>query len=105
MKPVVSSIVALAIAITPAFALAAEKSTHKPVAAKVVKHAKKTAKADQKAEPKADKPAVAQVKHVKKDGDKKSALQKVNHEIGHKGEPKVDHGVTVIPASMTKPAA
>ena len=96
MKPVVSSIVALAIAITPAFAMAAEKSTNKPVAAKVVKHAHKTAK-------KAEKPAaVAQVKHVvKKDGDKKSAIQKVNHEVGHKGEPKVEHGVTVIPASLT----
>lgn len=107
MKPVVSSIVALAIAITPAFALAAEKSTHKPVAAKVVKHAKKTAKADKVEKDKADKPApIAQVKHVHKDGDKKAALQKVGHEIGHKGEPKVDHGVTVIPASMTtKPMA
>jgi hypothetical protein len=107
MKPVVSSIVAIAIALTPAFALAAEKSTHKPVAAKVVKHHKKTAKL----EAKADKPAaIAKVHHViKKDGDKKSALHNVSnvtHEVGHKGEPKVEHGVTVIPASMTmKPKA
>lgn len=106
MKPVVSSIVALAIAMAPALALAAETSTHKPVAAKIVKHHKKAEKAGAKAEKPALFAHVKHVEHVKKDGDKKSAIQKVNHEIGHKGEPKVDHGVMVIPASMTtKPKA
>ncbi|MBF5067460.1 hypothetical protein G6O45_30120, partial [Salmonella enterica subsp. enterica serovar Istanbul] len=43
MRPVVSSIVALAIAIAPFAAMASpEKSAHKPVAAKVMKHHKKT---------------------------------------------------------------
>lgn len=93
MKPVVSSIVALAIAITPALAMAAEKSTHKPASAKVVKHQKKDAK-------------ITPVKYApKEDRCKKSAIQKINHKIGHEGEPKVDHGVTVIPASMTTKTA
>lgn len=99
MKPVVSSLVALAIAITPAFALAAEKSPPKPATSKVVKHHKKVERAAK------NKPsAIAQVKHVQKDvkkDDKKGGLEKVHHTEPHKGEPKIDHGVTVIPASMT----
>ncbi len=104
MKPVVSSIVALAIAIAPFAAMASpESSAHKPVAAKVVKHphhhkkVEKTEKGD----------AVVRVTH-----SGKAILKPVLHHAhnvdvggaGHK-EPKVEHGVTVIPASLTaKPA-
>jgi hypothetical protein len=106
MKPVVSSIVALAIAIAPAYAMAAEKHG-KPVAAKVVKH-KKTSKAEKadKIE-KSDKDksdAVVTVRHGKKDKPEIHRASARHVDGGHKGEPKVDHGVTVIPASMmTKP--
>jgi Bacterial protein of unknown function (DUF882) len=112
MKPVVSSLVALAIALSPAFALAAEKS-HKPVASKVVKHAHVQKKSEKAGKERPS--AIAQVKHVKKDEAKPApAIMKVAHvsketkksshdEPGHKGEPKAEHGVTVIPASlMTK---
>ncbi len=88
MKPVVSSLVALAIAIAAPVAMA---TPDKPAPAKHAVHKahKKIEKAD-----KADK--IVAVKHVmKKDkADKK-------HVEGHKGEPKVDQGVTVIPASLT----
>jgi hypothetical protein len=56
IKPVVSSLVALAIAIAPLAAVAGEKATHgKPVAHKIVKHKKAS---------KEDKPIVVTVKHV-----------------------------------------
>lgn len=122
MKPVVSSLVALALAIAPLAAWAsptesAAKDT-KPVAAKVVKHAskkhhktadaKQIAKADKsdKAEKvDSEKPAVQQVKHNA--GKKHGKLQQVHHAHGvdvsgpgHK-EPK-DHGA-LVPASMKTP--
>jgi hypothetical protein len=83
MKPVVSSLVALAIAIAAPVAMATPENS---TPAKHVVH-----KATKK---KADKTAIVHVKHVTKKADAKKAE-------GHKGEPKVDHGVTVIPASLT----
>src|SRR5689334_1254109 len=89
MKPVVSSIVALAIAMAPLTAMAAEKSTHgKPVVTKVASHKKaeksdkdskiekteKVAKADksEKGEKsdkceKSENAAIARVHHTSKD--------------------------------------
>jgi hypothetical protein len=104
MKPVVSSIVALVIAIAPFTAMASpDKPAHKPAAAKVVKHphAKKVAKTHKAdASDKADAAPIAHVRHVAKDADKdakKAALKPVLHHAtgvdmggaGHK-EPKVD---------------
>jgi len=120
MRPVVSSIVALAIAIAPFAAMASpEKSAgHKPVAAKVVKHQaqhhKKTAKVDKVEKTdkvvKGDKPekadkgsSIVHVKHEKKDGALKPVLHHAHGvEVGGAGhkEPKVEHGVSVVPASM-----
>lgn len=95
MKPVVSSIVALALALTPAYAMAAEKHG-KPVAAKVAKH-KKTA---QKIE-KGDKPDVVKVHQTKKD---KAEIHRASHvEAPHKGEPKVEHGAMIQASLTTKP--
>lgn len=110
MKPVVSSLVALAIAIAPLAAMAgtSEKSAHhgKATHAKVVKHkAAKVEKTDgDKADKKIEKP-IAKVKH----SGKKPALHHASNVdvsgAGHK-EPKVDHGVSVVPASlMTKTTA
>lgn len=102
MKPVVSSLVALAIAIAPLAAMAStpEKSAQhgKATIAKVIKH-----KADKKIE-KVEKP-IAKVKH----SGKRPALHHASNVdvsgAGHK-EPKVDHGVSVVPASlMTKTTA
>ncbi len=77
MKPVVSSLVALAIAIAAPVAMA---SPEKPTPAKHAVHKVKKEK-------KADKPApIVHVKHVMK---------------GHKSEPKIETGVTVVPASLT----
>ena len=115
MKPVVSSIVALVIAIAPFTAMASpEKPAHKPAVAKVMKlaHAKKADKAS-KAD-KADKsdkgePApLAHVRHTHNDKDSKTAaLKPVLHhasgvEVGGAGhkEPKVEKGVQVVPASL-----
>ena len=107
MRPVVSSIVALAIAIAPFAAMAAPEkaATHKPVAAKVMKHHKKTAKVEKadKAD-KADKAPIAKVKH---DASKHPALKPVVHHAhnadvsgaGHT-EPKIEKGVHVVPASV-----
>src|SRR5262245_7698639 len=94
MKPVVSSLVALAIAIAPLTAMAAEKSTHgKAASSKVVKHKK----AD-KAEPKAP---MIQVKHVEKKGHKPAKHHAHSADMSGAGhsEPKVDGAV--IPASLT----
>jgi hypothetical protein len=82
MKPVVSSLLALAIAIAAPVAMATPEQSTPP---KHVVH-----KTKKKAE---HKPAIVHVKLTKK-SDKK-------HAEGHKGEPKVDKGVTVIPASLT----
>ena len=109
MRPVVSSIVALAIAIAPFAALAAPEkaATHKPVAAKVMKHHKKTAKVEKadKAD-KADK-VEAPIAKVKHDSSKSPALKPVLHHAhnadvsgaGHK-EPKIEKGVHVVPATL-----
>lgn len=106
MKPVVSSIVALAIAIAPAFAIAAEKAPNKPVAVKVVHHSKKSGHKH------------AGVIRVKHDG-KKAVLVRASHATPaaeteskdkdvskdknvHK-EIKVDgHGGAVIPATLSQ---
>ncbi len=116
MRPVVSSIVALAIAIAPFAAMASpETSGHKPVAAKVMKHHKKATKVEktekvekaEKAEKsdkgeKAEKPTIAQARHGK------PGLKTVLHhahgvEVGGAGhkEPKIDKGATVVHATMT----
>jgi hypothetical protein len=100
MKPVVSSLVALAIAIAPLAAMAAspEKSSAahhgKAATTKVVKHK------DQKSE-KQEKP-LAKVKH----SGKKASLHHASHVdvsgAGHH-EPKIEKHVSVVPASlMTK---
>jgi hypothetical protein len=96
MKPVVSSLVALAIAIAPLAAMAAspEKSSAahhgKAATTKVVKHK------DQKSEK--DKP-IARVKH----SGKKPSLHHASHVdvsgAGHH-EPKIEKHVSVVPASM-----
>ena len=118
MRPVVSSIVALAIAIAPFAALAAPEkaATHKPVAAKVMKHHKKTAKVDKsdKADKsnKADKSDAAPIAKVKHDAGKNPALKPVLHHAhnadvsgaGHK-EPKIEKGVHVVPATLQSKVA
>ena len=115
MRPVVSSILALALALVPCVAMATpEKSGHKPVAAKVMKHQQhskkdkvdkidkvdKVAKVDkekaQKPE-KGDKAPIVHIKHAKKDG--KPILHHA-HGVdvggaGHK-EPKM-----VVPVSLS----
>ncbi|MCW5835319.1 MAG: DUF882 domain-containing protein [Labilithrix sp.] len=115
MKPVVSSLVALAIAMAPLGVMAKPAHSGKTSHAKVVKHkaAKgtksiKAAKAD-----KIDKAPIVRVKAGKKDGAgiKPLALKKVVHHAhdvdlagaGHR-EPKVESGVLVA-ASMKTPAS
>jgi len=113
MKPVVSSLVALAIAIAPLSVMAKPAPQEKASHAKVVKQkAEKTgktvkvAKAD-KAE-KIDKTPMVRVKAGKKDG---AAIKPVVHHAhnvdlggaGHR-EPKVENGVLVA-ASMKSPAS
>jgi hypothetical protein len=116
MRPVVSSIVALAIAFAPFAAYAAPEkgAPHKPVAAKVMKHHKKTEKVEkitrvektektEKTE-KSDKTDASPISHVKHTG--KVALHHASavdvSGAGHK-EPKIEKGVQVVPASMTAP--
>ena len=114
MKPVVSSIVALAIAMAPLSAMAgsSEKSTHhgKAPSAKVIKKDKcdkvvdkseeksdKSDKADVEKAEKAEKPLV-RAKHSKKP----ILHHATNVDLsgaGH-GEPKIERGVSVIPASF-----
>ena len=106
MKPVVSSLVALALAIAPFAAMASpEISSHKPVAAKVAKHHSHK-KVDKSA--KADKPdkadAVVRVHHTGKALLLKPVLHHAhNADVGGAGhqEPKVEKGVSVVPASIT----
>jgi hypothetical protein len=104
MKPVVSSLVALAIAIAPLSAMAAraEKSaTHhgKAATTKVVKH--KDAKAE-KAE-KIEKP-IAKVKHS---GKKPTLHHASNVDVAGAGhhEPKIEKNVSVVPASLMSKTA
>jgi len=107
MKPVVSSLVALAIALAPLSAMAAKPNPHhKPHAAKVQKH-EKSAKADDKKE----ESPVVRVKATSKDAHgKKGVLKPVHHAhnvdlggAGHK-EPGVEENKknsAIVPASMT----
>lgn len=115
MKPVVTSIVALVIAIAPFTAMASpEKPAHKPATSKVIKHShtkkvEKTSKVEktEKTE-KSETAPIAHVRHTHKDKDsKKDALKPVLHhasgvEVGGAGhkEPKIEKGVQVIPASL-----
>ena len=108
MKPVVSSIVALAIAIAPFAAMASEKPHHsKPVSAKVSKHStKKSAHADKADKEKSDKKesseeTVVRVKHTKKDG-KPTLHHASGVDVGGSGhhEPKVDSSLTVVSATV-----
>ncbi len=92
MKPVVSSLVALALAIAPLAAWASPSETHdsKPVASKVVKHAKKAGKSasaknaskSEKAEKVADKNDKAE--KAEKVDSEKPGLQRVKHTAGKK---------------------
>ena len=116
MKPVVSSLVALAIAIAPLSAMAKPAHATKTTHAKVVKHkaakgeksekseklAEKTDKAD-----KTEKAGMVRVKAGKKDGAaiKNAAIHHAhNVDLGGPGhrEPKVENGVLVA-ASMKTP--
>ncbi len=114
MKPVVTSLVALALAIAPLAAWAAPGTSPsheaKPAAAKVVKHAaKKGGKVAKHKDAKLDsheKPGVVQVKHTSR---KTGKLVQVHHAHdvdvsgpGHK-EPK-GHGA-IVPASMSTKSA
>ncbi|AKV03912.1 Ribonuclease E [Labilithrix luteola] len=124
MKPVVSSIVALAIAMAPLTAMAAEKSTHgKPVVTKVASHkkAEKTAKVEktektektekvaknekaEKAEKsdkceKNDNAAIARVHHTSK--DKPTLHHAHNVQVGGAGHKEPKASDTLIPASLT----
>jgi hypothetical protein len=104
MKPVVSSIVALAIALAPLTAMATpETSATKPVSTKVVKHHRhekaatdKTAKVDDASESHGSKSST------------KSLLKPVLHHATNVDvsgpahhEPKIEKGVTVVPASLS----
>lgn len=94
MKPVVSSIVALAIAIAP-FAAWAEKPHHaKPVPAKVMKHKVEKADKDSKVE-KADKSEGKDKKVTKVANKKKEALKPVVHHA---------HGTDLSGAGHKEPA-
>lgn len=96
MKPVVSSLVALAIAIAPLAAEASrsEKSTHhgKPTSAKVVRH-----KVERTAKKKVER-AIEKVKHKKKPAIHHASSVDLGG-AGHT-EPKIDRGVSVVPASL-----
>ncbi len=125
MRPVVSSIVALAIAFAPLAAYAApEKGAHKPVAAKVMKHHKKSVEKTAKVETKVEKTDKVDAKIAKADKAEKSdkADAPISH-VKHSGkvalhhasavdvsgaghhEPKIEKNVQVVPASMTAPIA
>ena len=110
MRPVVSSIVALAIAIAPFAAMASpeKSSAHKPVAAKVMKHNKKVEKAAKVDKPETADPAPIAHAHGKgREGLKPVLHHAHNADVGGAGhkEPKVEKGVVVVPATLTtKPA-
>lgn len=123
MKRFVTSVVALALAIAPFAAEARPAEKHpreKAVAAKIVKHkkAQKTRKAA-----KADKTGKGEIeRHAKADAAERAGLVRVKlgaKRRGTKGvvhhasdvqlggghaEPKIERGVTVIPAALAKPA-
>jgi hypothetical protein len=120
MRPVVSSIVALAIAIAPFAAMASpEKSAHKPVAAKVMKHHKKTEKVEKTSKvektekvekvakgdqtEKSDTGPIARVRHT----GKVVLHHASNVDVGGAGhkEPKIEKGVQVVPASLASKTA
>ena len=110
MKPVVSSIVALAIAIAP-FAALASPENHKPVAAKVSKHhpkkAAKAEKTDKQVEKSETTDTVVRVHHSGKTILKPVLHHASNVDVGGAGhkEPKIEKNVSVVPsASMSKPA-
>lgn len=124
MRPVVSSIVALAIAFAPFAAYAAPEkgAAHKPVAVKVMKHHKKTEKVEKTTKVEKTENVEKTEKVAKSDKsdrtDKSDApISRVKHSgkvalhhasavdvsgAGHK-EPKIEKGVVVVPASMTAP--
>src|SRR4051812_20275926 len=90
MKAVVSSLVALAIAIAPAFAMATpEKPAHPK------HHVTKVAVKPVKKIDKPERAPVVQVRHVEKPGKKHHGEM-----VAHKGEPKPGEA-TVVPASLT----
>lgn len=95
IKPVVSSLVALAIAIAPLAAMAAEKATHgKAVAHKVVKHKKAS---------KEDKPIVVTVKHVIRKTGKATPKHASGVDFGgDHGEPKLVKVAHMKPAKIEK---
>lgn len=103
MKPVVSSLVALAIAIAPMTVLAKPAHTKN---AKVVKKAEKAEKAENtnSEKEKSEKTPIVHVKATKKDGAHAKSLVHHAHNVdlagpGHK-EPKVDHNGAIVQASM-----
>jgi hypothetical protein len=101
MKPVVSSLIALAIAVVPVTAMAAKP--HKAPHAKVVKHHSKKA---EKADDTSEKSSIVKVKadHKKHGASAKPAVHHAHNVdlggAGHK-EPKADHNGAIVPASMT----
>jgi hypothetical protein len=116
MKPVVSSLVALALAIAPLSAMAKPAHPHKAAHAKVVKKADPAAEKSAKAEgvekankgDKSERSPISRVKAGKKDG---AAIKNVVHHAhgvdlggaGHR-EPRVERGALVA-ASMKSPAS
>jgi hypothetical protein len=103
MKPVVSSIIALALAIVPMTAMA---KPHKAAHAKVVNHHKQKAEPAAAAEGAEKASAVVRVKadHKKNGAAIKPAVHHAhNVDLGGPGhkEPKVDHGGAIVTASMT----
>ncbi|HVH43521.1 MAG TPA: DUF882 domain-containing protein [Labilithrix sp.] len=115
MKPVVSSLVALALAIAPLSAMAKlgvhhHKAAHAKVAKPKAEKADNAEKAEKiEKEEKGDKAPMVRVKAGKKDG---AALKNVVHHAhnvdlggaGHR-EPKADHGGALVPASLKAPAS
>src|SRR5262245_27313882 len=92
-KSVVSSLAALAIAIAPGFAMAAEKSAEKAPTSKVAKPKKNKAE---------KKPEMVRVQHVAPRSAHAAHVKpmKGGHQDPHKGEPRLDQA-TVVPASAT----
>jgi hypothetical protein len=115
MKPVVSSLVALAIAIAPLSAMAKPAHNNRTSHAKVVKHKVDKAEKSDKAErsdkcdkDKGEKSPMIRVKAGKRDG---AAIKNVHHahnvDLGGSGhnEPSTDRRGALVTASMKAPAA
>jgi hypothetical protein len=106
MKPVVSSLVALALALAPMTAMA--KPSHKT--AHAAKHQpKKAADKSEAKEEKEEKAPITRVKAGKKDGASVKPAVHHAHNVdlggsGHK-EPKVGHDGAIVPASLTTKSA